>query len=453
MTLLHQYRQYILAEKLFQPNHRLLLAVSGGIDSVVLCELTMQAGYDFAIAHCNFQLRGEESNRDEAFVRALAAKYKVPVFVKRFDTSDYAAQHKCSIQVAARELRYNWFNEIMDSGNPNFNFIVTAHHANDNIETVLMNFFKGTGMGGLRGMLPAQGKIVRPLLSVTREAIEQFAREQQLQWVEDSSNAEDHYTRNYFRHKIIPAIREVYPQAEANMMANLQRFREVEFLYRQHLDQLLNKMVERKGNELHIPILKLQKSNAVQTILFELMQPFGFTAKQPAEALALLQSETGRYIASATHRIFRNRNWLIIAPLSTTQAQHIIIEQEGEIAFALGRLHLQISRLPSDKTEGNGQLSVKNDVAQLDAAQISFPLLLRPWRPGDYFYPLGMQKKKKLARFFIDQKLSATQKENTWVLEMNKKILWVIGLRIDDRFRITAGTTNVLRLEFSAAAP
>jgi tRNA(Ile)-lysidine synthase len=478
MKLLSLYQEFIDKENLFQLKDRLLIAVSGGLDSAVLCALTKLAGYDFAIAHCNFQLRGEESNRDENFVSELAGKYNVPVFIKRFETEAYAAKNKCSIQVAARELRYVWFREIVNgewsmvnelsisdsqltihhSRLPLPKFILTAHHANDNIETLLMNFFKGTGLVGLRGILPKQGNIVRPLLFATREAIKQFAEQHQLQWVEDSSNAEDHYTRNYFRHKILPAISEVYPQVEQNLIANLQRFRETEYLYKQYLDQLLKKLVQVKGNELHIPILKLQKTNAAKAILFELMHPLGFTSKQPAEALSLMQSETGRYISSATHRIFRNRNWLIIAPLANMEAQHIIIEQEGEVEFALGKLVLESCEL---RTVSHEHASYKPPTANnkpetglLDAANITFPLLLRPWRQGDYFYPLGMHKKKKLARFFIDQKLSATQKENVWVLEMNKKILWVVGMRIDNRFRITDKTTKTLsvtigQLEFS----
>lgn len=440
MNLLTRYRDFIASEDLFQKKDHLLIAVSGGLDSVVLCELTKQSGYDFSIAHCNFQLRGEESERDEKFVRQLATHYGVEIFLKKFDTQEYAAKNKRSIQLAARELRYAWFNEIINSHKlqtTNYK-LVTAHHANDNIETVMMNFFKGTGLSGLRGMLPKQNNIIRPLLFATRQEIKQFAQQHQLQWVEDSSNADDHYTRNYFRHKVMPAIAEAYPQVESNLIANLQRFREIDLLYRQHIYQIIKKLVVVKGNELHIPILKLQKTTAAQTILFELMQPLGFTSKQPAEALSLISSETGRYIASATHRIFRNRNWLIIAPLSNMEAQHIIIGEKGAVEFALGKLIIESAEAQTINDDLN--------TAFLDASEITFPLLLRPWRQGDYFYPLGMHKKKKLARFFIDQKLSATQKENVWVLEMNKKILWVIGMRIDNRFRITDKTSSALRI-------
>ncbi|MGB8192341.1 MAG: tRNA lysidine(34) synthetase TilS [Chitinophagaceae bacterium] len=470
MNLLSQFHHFIHNENLFQSKDRLLIAVSGGVDSIVLCELCKLSGYNFAIAHCNFQLRGAESERDEEFVRALATKYNVPFFTKRFETEAYAGTHKCSIQVAARELRYHWFEEIVSSElsvvskspyspltthhspfttHHSPTYLLTAHHANDNIETLLMNFFKGTGITGLRGILPKQGNIVRPLLFATKEELKKFAEDNQLQWVEDSSNAEDHYTRNYIRHKVIPLLGEIYPQVESNLAANLQRFRETEYLYRQHLDQLLNKLVETKGGERHIPILKLKKTNAARTVLFELMHPLGFTAKQSEEALGLLDSESGRYIASATHRILRNRNWLILAPLATTEARHILIEAPGSFQFAAGNLKLSCE-LRAASVEQNSHPTP--NIALLDASDIRFPLLLRPWKAGDYFYPLGMKKKKKLARFFIDQKLSATDKEKVWVLEMDKKIIWVVGMRIDERFRLTEQTGRVLRLEFLAAS-
>lgn len=435
MSLLDDFKNFIAKEDLFQPKDRLLLAVSGGVDSVVLCELCHQAGYNFSIAHCNFQLRGEESTRDENFVRHLAQHYNVIFHLKQFDTKLYAQQEKVSIQVAARNLRYEWFKIL--SGET---YILTAHHLNDNIETVLMNFFKGTGISGLHGILPKQNNIIRPLLFATKECIQQFAEHNLLHWVEDSSNAEDKYTRNYIRHKLIPVIKEMYPQAEANISASIRRFREAEFLYHQSIGQLTKKLIEQKGEELHIPILKLKKSKAVSTILYELLHPFGFTSKQTEEAFRLLESETGKYIASPTHRLLKNRNWLILAPNQSTLANHILIESPNSTTqFANGTLILAEVEEPI--------ANANNNIATLDACDIAFPLILRKWQPGDYFYPLGMRKKKKLARFFIDNKLSATDKEKIWVLEMNKKIIWVIGHRIDDRFRVTDATKKLLRIE------
>ena len=465
MTLLNLFKSFISKENLFQPKDKLLLAVSGGVDSVVLCELCNQAGFDFVIAHCNFQLRGEESERDEKFVKDLAAKYNKEIFVKKFETEKYAADNKVSVQVAARELRYEWFGEIVngewsmvnDDRNPGFPIhhspftihIVSAHHLDDNIETVLMNFFKGTGIAGLHGILPKQGKIIRPLLFATKEELKQFATENNLQWVEDSSNESDKYSRNYFRHQVIPLIEKIYPGAINNLSSNINRFRDVEILYQQSILQHKKKLIEKRGNEIHIPILKLKKSEPIKTIVYEIIKDYGFSSHQVDEAINLLDSESGKYIQSSSHRIIKNRNWLIISPNNLKEAENIIIDEVGSWQLAVGKLHLEIlsttkhklSEVKSRKVSG---LQTTNQLAQLDADKIKFPLLFRKWKQGDYFYPLGMKKKKKLGRFFIDNKLSKTEKENISVIEMNKKIIWVVGMRIDDRFKISEQTKNVL---------
>ena len=453
MDFLKQFQQYINQQNLFQPKDKLLLAVSGGVDSVVLCELCKQAGYNFTIAHCNFQLRGDESERDEAFVKQLGKKYEVEVLIKKFETEKYATEKKLSIQVAARELRYTWFKELLtkvksdlNSEIPNSAFLIpncilTAHHANDNIETLLMNFFKGTGINGLHGILPKQGNIIRPLLFAKKEQIAAFATANHLNFVEDSSNASDKYTRNYFRNQLIPDLQKVFPQVEDNLMNNIERFKEIELLYQQSVNITKKKLLEQKGNEIHIPVLKLLKTEALNTILYEIIKDYGFTAHQTDEVIDLLKSETGKYVSSATHRIIKNRNWLIIAPNKTTAAENIFIEDETSLQFAMGSLQVE-------KIVVNDEFSIVNSqlTAQICSDKIKFPLLLRKWKTGDYFYPLGMQKKKKLSRFFIDQKLSLTQKEKTWVIETDKKIIWIVGLRIDDRFKITGSTKNVLQI-------
>src|ERR1700737_1326684 len=234
MDLLNAFRYFIDKENLFSHGDKLLLAVSGGVDSVVLCELCQQAGFDFVIAHCNFQLRKAESLRDEDFVRQLAGKYGKEVFVRRFETERYAAEKKISIQVAARELRYAWFHELIDSSTARY--ILTAHHLDDNIETLLMNFFKGTGISGLRGILPKQGKLLRPLLFAGKDELRQFAVDNNLSWMEDSSNQSDKYTRNYFRHRVIPLVQTLYPEAIHNLADNIQRFRDIEQLYCQSVE-------------------------------------------------------------------------------------------------------------------------------------------------------------------------------------------------------------------------
>jgi tRNA(Ile)-lysidine synthase len=481
MNLLQRFQQYIIDHRLFSPKDTLLLAVSGGLDSVVLCELCKQAGYSFIIAHCNFKLRGEESERDAAFVQQLAEGYNVPFLIKEFDTQAYAEGNKLSIQEAARELRYNWFAELLkpeagsqkpevgsqksevesqksddsnqgseNSGNPTINHkpqtincLVTAHHLDDNIETMLMHFFRGTGIHGLRGMLPKQGDVVRPLLFARKQELKQFAAENELRWVEDSSNALDKYSRNYFRNQIIPFVQNIYPEAENNLAANLRRFADMELLYEQAVDLHKKKLLEYKGQEVHIPVLKLQKSQPLHSIVYEIIKEFGFSPAQVDEVIRLLESESGRYVGSATHRIIKNRRWLIIAPALAEHAQTLTIdEDETRIVFENGALVF------SSLSNKNIQLTNDPSTAFIDHASLQFPLILRKWKKGDYFYPLGLKKKKKIARFLIDQKLSLTDKEKVWVLESNKKICWVVGLRIDDRFKITEATKQILKIQF-----
>lgn len=444
MDLVKKFNEFIIQHNLFQKKDTLLLAISGGVDSVVLCELCRQAGFDFVIAHCNFQLRGAESERDAHFVQSLGEKYGVKVYVKKFDTLQIAKEEKKSIETTARELRYQWFYALINqSAHHPINHILTAHHADDNIETAMMNFFRGTGIAGLRGMLPKQGKIIRPLLFARRTELEIFVADKQLEFVTDATNFENDYTRNFFRNQIIPLIKKSFPEAEKNVLNNIHRFTETEQLYQQAIDEHTKKLLEQKGNEIHMPVLKLLKVKPMHTVLYEIIKAFNFTAHQTDEVIALLKSETGKYIQSATHRIIKNRNWLIIAPVNTIEAQHILIEEgDKNICFEGGSLLIEKCGTLNFKPE------TINAAAQVNAAEIKFPLLLRKWKQGDYFYPLGMQKKKKLSRFFIDQKLSLTQKENCWVIEADKKIIWVVGMRIDNRFKITDSTKEMIRLTF-----
>jgi tRNA(Ile)-lysidine synthase len=464
MNLLHKFQQHWQSQfcQLSTTNCQLLLAVSGGVDSVVLVDLIHNAGFNYEIAHCNFQLRGSESERDENFVKSLGEKYGKEVLVKRFDTKEYALNNKMSIQEAARDLRYDWFKEVVDSwqiadgGNEPVtrqpatnNYILTAHHADDNIETLLMHFFRGTGIQGLIGIQPEllSRKLLRPLLPFKKQELLAYAEENALGFVEDSSNASDKYTRNYFRNQLLPQIKEVFPQVEENLLHNIARFQGVAELYQQSVDQHIHKLLEQKGNEWHIPVLKWKKIRPLQTITWELIKPFGFHAAQTAEIVKLLNAENGSYQSSPTHRIIRNRNWMIISPLATEEAQHIIIDEtETDILFAKGSLHLE--RIQPDSIGTKFKIQNNASEAFLNADNIKYPLLLRKSKTGDYFYPLGMQKKKKISRFLIDLKLSKTEKENVWVIESDKKILWVIGYRIDDRYKITDKTQNSLHINW-----
>ena len=443
MQFLTSFQSFVKQEELFSSNNKLLLAVSGGLDSVVLTDLCFAAGYDVILAHCNFQLRGAESDRDEQFVRKLASKYNKTVLVRKFDTEAYAKEKKISVQVAARELRYNWFFSLLDAHEADL--VLTAHHRDDNIETLLMNFFKGTGIAGLRGILPKQNKLVRPLLFASRADLQAYAEARGLQWVEDSSNASDKYARNYLRHQLVPVLQELYPQVSENLAANIQRFRDIESLYHQAISMHTKKLLEVKGNEVHIPVLKLAKADPLNTIVYEIIKDYRFSPAQTNEVVGLLTSETGKYVQSSSHRILRNRKWLIIAPLAAEDAQHLLIESTGTINFKEGKIRLE------ESAAADFTLSTDPKIAALHAKHIRFPFILRPWKKGDYFYPLGMQKKKKVARFLIDQKLSATAKEKVWVLEMNKKIIWVVGMRIDDRFKVTDSTKNILKITLETA--
>ena len=474
MVSITALQQYIQQHHLFQPKDQLLLAVSGGVDSVVLVDLCAKSGYQFRIAHCNFQLRGEESEGDEAFVRSLGEKYNVEVLVKEFDTDKYATENKLSIQEAARVLRYEWFEELVlrltpssdeliegsssfrptetsDEAAPTHHspltthvsstHLLTAHHADDNNETLLMNFFRGTGLHGLTGIPVSYGHIKRPLLSFTKEELLQYAAENKLQYRDDSSNQSSKYTRNFFRNELIPAIENVYPQVKQNLQDNIDRFKSIEALYKLTTQQLIKKLCKQKGAEVHIPAKQLLQYNN-RALIYEIIKPFGFTEKQIAEVEKLAVAETGKFIHSPVlaFRIIKNRAWLVIALAEDAELGHVIVQGTGTTGFAAGLLEV--------KQMLNSQLPIPNSNTEvlLDAKHITFPLLLRKWKTGDYFYPLGMKKKKKLARFFIDQKLSKTDKENVWVLESNKKIIWVVGHRIDDRFKLTDATQSILQL-------
>ncbi|MCU0322836.1 MAG: tRNA lysidine(34) synthetase TilS [Chitinophagaceae bacterium] len=454
MDLLASYKQNW--KKHFRhltPNNcHLVLAVSGGVDSVVLTDLVFKVGFDFTIAHCNFQLRGAASDNDEQFVKSLGEKYDKEVLVKHFDTQAYADNNKSSIQVAARELRYAWFEEIVNreqlvvSNQPTHHspfttHLLTAHHADDNIETVLMNIFRGTGISGLHGILPTQGKLIRSLLFANKASIIEYAQQHNLSWVEDASNATDKYSRNFFRHKIIPLVKEVYQNGEENLLANIERWKEVEQVYNQSIQLTKSKLVELKGNEVHIPVLKLQKQQPLNTITYEIVKEYGFTAAQVNDIIQLLKADNGKFVASATHRIIRNRNWIIIAPVASTVALNILIEEKDE------SIHFENGSIQVSVIEHSSSFLEDANLAQLDAAKVQFPLLLRKWKTGDYFYPLGMQKKKKISRFLIDKKLSTIQKEKIWVIESNQRIIWVVGQRIDNRFKIMPSTKQVLQLK------
>lgn len=438
--LLTNFITYIAGQRLFDPSQRILLAVSGGVDSVVMAHLFKQAGFSAGIAHCNFQLRGEESVRDEQFVQQLAASLDIPLYTTRFDTTAYTQRHNVSIQVAARELRYQWLEEVRER--EGYSHLATAHHMQDSVETALMNFCKGTGIAGLHGILPKQERIIRPLLFADKEILVAYAALHQINFAEDSSNITDKYTRNFFRHQIIPRMQEVFPAAVKNMNNSIQRMHEAEILYQESVARHRKRLLFRKDNTWMIPVLKLQQTVPLQTIAWELLKDFGCSVAQLQQVLQLLYSESGRYVETGTHRIIRNRAWLLITPVEQADAPiHVIDTPSENVRYDNGQLHFR------GQERGQAAIPTAAEVAWLDAAKVSFPLILRKWKQGDYFYPLGMPKKKKVSRFLIDQKLSLPEKEKVWVIESAKRIIWIVGMRIDDRVKITSGTKKILAIE------
>jgi tRNA(Ile)-lysidine synthase len=429
--------------------HRFIVAISGGVDSVVLAFLCKEAGFNIALAHCNFQLRGAESDRDEALVRKLATTWQVPVSVNKVDLKTYAAQKKLSTQEAAREFRYDWF-ATLASASTSPCWILTAHQADDNAETVAMHFFRGTGLSGLTGIPPRNGAVLRPLLDLRRSEILQIAQDKELPFAEDSTNAQETYTRNFFRHTVLPAVEKVYPAVKENLFHSIERFTAIEALYRECVDRLRRTLLIKRGEDYRVSVRALRRYSG-QALLYELFTPFGFSSGQLGEIEKLLKAKTGAQLSSATGttRLYRNRNFLLLTTRTTPSASTgaTLYVESSPCSVSVGRGTIQLS----DFAVHHDPPPSSPYIAWIDASEVVFPLLIRRWRTGDYFYPLGMRKKKKLSRFFIDQKLSPADKEDVWVIESQERICWVVGMRIDDRFKITPKTRQALAIHFMPA--
>ncbi len=416
-----------------------LLAVSGGIDSMVMAELFLKHELKFSVAHCNFSLRGEESDGDEILVRIWCDKNKIPFFVKRFETALYAKQHSISIQESARALRYAFFNELLKIHN--IDFIATAHHRDDNIETVFFHFLRGTGIKGLTGIPEMNQHIVRPLLHIPKKEIVAYATEYSIEFRNDSSNKKDKYTRNKLRNTILPLITETFPSLNENMAGNIARFNEVNEIYQYAIAIITKKIIEKRGKDFYIPILKLKNSSPIQTITYELIKPFQFNFEQSIALLKLMESQTGSYVQSKTHKIIKNRDFFIITELNNTESEMVLIDAKDTV-ISCADFDLNFKAL----SEENRDTAKESLIEMIDADVLQYPLLLRKWRQGDYLYPLGMTKKKKVARVLIDAKISLPEKEKIWVLESDKKIVWIIGIKLDNRFKLHANTKNMLQV-------
>jgi tRNA(Ile)-lysidine synthase len=413
---------------------KVMAAVSGGVDSIVLLHLLLKTGTHVAVAHANFQLRGSASEADESWVCALADSWKVTCFTTRFETNNYASQHGISVQMAARDLRYAWFNELLE--HEHFDALATGHHLNDNLETVLLNFTRGTGLRGLTGIPSSHGKIVRPLLDFTRSEIEAYAVENLLAWREDESNKTDDYDRNVIRHHVIPRLGMLNPALEGTFRRNLERLHAVQELSAVELGRL--KPSPDDDGLIEIPKSNLEKFQYPAPILLELIQEYGFNLSQCVEAVQTMEGQSGKQFLSATHRLVVDRENLLVAPVPDGYKEMAIVP--GMIEARLGNEALQLKKAR--------QISSDATVAVLDAAKLQYPLLWRSWRPGDYFYPLGMDHRKKLSDFLIDNKISRIKKSDITVIESAGEIAWVVGYRIDNRFKVTPETSSWVSLTY-----
>ena len=421
-----------------------LLAVSGGVDSMVMAALFLEAKIPLAISHCNFGLRGKESEGDAELVHEFAAANDLCYHQIAFDTEASSAEAKTGIQETARNLRYDWLRTIMTANN--YSCICTAHHRDDVAETVLINLARGTGISGLHGIRPVHGNIVRPLLSFSKDDIQTYARESAIKYREDASNSTDVYTRNAVRHHILPSFEKYMPGASLRISESAMRIAEAEILYQRSIDAEHKKLLQQRGKDFYIAIRSLKHREPLSTIMFELLKPFQFSAAQTAEVLRLMDAESGKSISSPSHLALKNRDFIIITKKETAEADLLVIEDfSKKIETANGTFEFTIvpdvENIPADP-----------GVCFADLDKIEKPLLLRRWKTGDYFYPIGMGgKKKKLSRFFIDQKIPLHEKHKIWVLESSKRIVWVCGLRMDERFKITPPTQKILQIKMTTS--
>ncbi|MBU2951506.1 tRNA lysidine(34) synthetase TilS [Tamlana agarivorans] len=420
----------------FLKKAKLLIAISGGIDSVVLTHLCAKLDLNIALAHCNFNLRGDESDADEAFVKNLAEALNIECFVQHFDTEHYSSDQKCSIQMAARELRYNWFEEL--SQQLGYDYILTAHHADDNLETFLINFTRGTGLDGLTGIPEVNGKFVRPLLPFSSENIEAFAKENNIQWRDDSSNKSVKYLRNKLRHEVIPILKEINPSLLKSFDNTLNNLQGTAVIVEHAVDGFLNKSIESIENGIvKFKISEFKQKENPKPYLYEAFKEFGFTEWD--DVLHLLDAETGKQIYSNTYRLLKNREHLLLSEMkSETEVEIQISEADKKVETVLGTLVFseveEISETPTN-------------CIYVDKGLLKFPLTLRKKQEGDVFYPLGMTGKKKLSKYFKDEKLSLLDKENTWLLCSGEDIVWVLNRRADNRFKVTPNTESILKIE------
>ena len=423
--------QYFITEKsLFSKEDKLILGISGGADSVCLMHILLALDYSFELAHCNFNLRGEESDADTIFVKKLAKKYHLKIHIKQFDTLDYASKNKISTQMAARDLRYAWFQDLLATENAKY--IAIAHHKNDDVETFFINLLRGSGIKGLLGISEKTESIVRPLMEVSRKEIESYLSENELRYRNDSSNASVKYLRNKIRHQFIPLLEEMNPSIQQTISDEMKILEGVSQIYTAKVEEVRKELMQEKEGIVQFKISDLLALNPLQNYLYELLSPYGFyTIDAITKAL---QGQSGKQFFSSYHQLVVDRDCIFISPLKSENEVFTITEKTVDLLTPLV-LKFKIS---TDKT-----IVLDSAIAKLDFGKLQFPLTLRKWKQGDKFIPLGMKKFKKLSNFFIDNKFSILDKQQQWLLCSSNDIVWVVGCRIDDRYKLETDTKKV----------
>ncbi len=413
---------------------KFLLACSGGIDSIVLAHLCANVNLDFEIAHCNFNLRGIESDKDAEFVQNFSKKINKKIYITRFDTVDYVNNNKVSVQIAARELRYKWFAKIQEENS--IQYLVTAHHADDDLETFIINLSRGTGIDGLKGIPSNTTNIKRPLLKFSQEQIMIFAQTQKLEWREDQSNGDTKYLRNKIRHQIVPLLKELHPSFLDNFIKTQRYLEQTAAISEDAIQNTRNNLFVSEGDNIKIDIEELQHLKPLKGYIHGLFKRYGFTEWQ--NVADLLTAMSGKEIHSDTYRLLKDRKHLLLAPLHKASQKTFNISEDN--TFIKEPVTIKIEEVVSLEKSTSNTLFV-------DKEKLKYPLTIRKWKKGDYFYPFGMHGKKKLAKYFKDEKVDVLSKENQWLLCSEDQIVWVIGKRGDNRFKVTSTTKNILKFQ------
>jgi tRNA(Ile)-lysidine synthase len=434
----NKLQEFIQKEQLFTPNEHILLAVSGGKDSVLMAHLFAHCGFNFAIAHCNFNLRGQEAQRDQEFVKNLAKQLNVAFYLANFNTQAYAEEHQISIQMAARELRYAFFEDIRLENN--FDKIAVAHHQNDVIETVLINLVRGTGISGLHGIKAKRENIIRPLLCFTADEINHIVQEHNISFVEDSSNLSNKYFRNKIRLDVVPTLKELNPSLEKTFEKNIAYFNQLEEFLAIQVSSLFKQLFIPIANGYKIEIAKINALNPLQLLLFEILKPFGFNLTSIQDLIKALGKPNGQQFYSDDYVALLDRESLIINKLSDSGDFNIQIEEEEmEMQNHLFKLRSSVLQHPLTDFKSTA------NVAYINSNLLVYPLTVRNWKTGDSFKPFGMNGMKKLSNFFIQLKINNLEKAKTPILvNGDGKIIWVCGLRTDDRFKVTLKTNKII---------